>query len=360
MILSYTGSKKSLVENLDKVILPIIDKVYKCTGKPISFGDLFAGTGFVSDHYKNNRLIGRVVTSDLELYSYVLNKALMQTVYTPRIAKVIDVLNSSNKCKPAKGLIFQHYSPNSQCERMYFTNGNAQRIDAIRLALNQMYKHKRINYREFIFLLGSLMTSVSRYANTAGTFRAYLKAYCPRAERKFILSPIHRQVSQKTAHIVKKNDAINVAASGTRLDVVYLDPPYNTNHYGAYYGFYNYLCLYHPQVPIQGVAGVMKNYNKSYFGFSASAALAFQKLFHNLKFKSKTKYIVMSYNNNGSLQLRSIVNIMIKFGDVKTYKLLHKNYRPHNRIKMNHVTEYIFVIDLTSQTNSYKEEWLKF
>ena len=360
MILSYTGSKRSLVGNLEHVIKPLIAHVEEKEKRKVVFGDLFCGSGFVSNHFKNCNGVGKVVSCDLELYSYVLTFALNKTVYTPRLAQLIDWLNSPY-CQGVHGLISEHYAPHSKCNRMFFTYKNANMIDGIRIAIHNLFKKKQINFKEFMFLLASLITSTSKIANTAGTFRAYLKHFCSRSLKRFVLLPIHKQTCQVKGHHVVKDDATKYSKSGSiMLDIVYIDPPYNSNHYGAYYGFFNYLCMYDKNVEIKGVAGVMSKYNKSAYGFSNTAQVEFQKLLGNLKDIAKTKYAIISYNNNGAINIRDLVSMGLKHGSVTLYKMWHKNYKPHGSIRMNHVTEYLFVIDMTETgKHIFKQCWLK-
>lgn len=347
MILNYFGSKARIIEHIDKVISPLINK-------NTVFGDLFAGTGCVSNFYKNRAR--RVVSNDMELYSYVLNKALTQCVFTARLQKVISNINDVIQNKPIKGLVWKHFSPNSNVHnRMYFTCDNAMRIDATRIIISKMFCSGDIGYKEFMFLLASLLFSVSRVANTAGTFRAYLKHFSSRASKSFILLPIHKQHVIYGHHNVIKNCALKTACK-LAFDVVYLDPPYNANHYGGYYSFYNYLCLYNPRVKLTGVSGVMKHYNKSIFGFSLTCKSSFSKLIKNLN----TKHIIMSYNSNGVLSKSDIVNILLTRGSVTLYKFMNRNYKPNKSIRDNYVTEFLFVCDCHLEKRRHvKEVWLK-
>src|ERR1017187_8106647 len=68
--MNYIGSKRSLLAFLSAVILR------EAGGPPQSFCDLFAGTGCVGAHFK--QLGYDVVGADLQFYSYVLNKHLLE------------------------------------------------------------------------------------------------------------------------------------------------------------------------------------------------------------------------------------------------------------------------------------------
>lgn len=330
MILNYLGSKARVLPMIDKVVSPHLNKSNS------TFGDLFAGTGVVSNHFK--RKSKNVISSDLETYSYVLTYALLKVSYTHKLQKIIVYLNSGY-CKPKRGLIWRSFAPNDQCRRMFFTPENASKIDAIRIALTTLYNSKLITYDEFIFLLASLLYSTSRFANTACTFRAYLKRFSPRALKMFTLTPIHQNSNCGNCNIVKKHDALFVAKS-YKFDVVYLDPPYNANHYGSYYSFFNYLCLYDKNVEITGVAGVTKKYNKSVFGFKSTALAAFQRIIDSID----AKKIVVSYNSSGIMKMCDMKSILLSKGDVCLYKSWSRNYRPHKNTRLKHIQEYLFVV----------------
>lgn len=353
MILSYLGSKQTLLPSLDKVMMPLIARhggKERCV-----FGDLFGGSGCVSNHYKS--YVKRVVSSDMELYSYVLSKALLTTVYTPRLARLIDMLNSRQLLKPVKGLVWKNFTPHSppQHARMFFTCENGARIDAIRIAISRLHQEGMVNYKEFVFLLASLLASVSRYSNTSGTFRAYLKSFCTRSLRQFKILPVHKNTCLATnGHKVYKTDVNNVVKTHS-FDIAYLDPPYNTCHYGAYYSLLNYVCLYNPAVKLTGV-GVMENYNKSAFGFARTAKHEFRCLLTNIR----AKHIVLSYSASAVLSCKDMVSILMRKGSVTMYKVWHKTYKPHNSIRSTHLKEFIFVVDCTqnSASKTFKEVWL--
>src|SRR3989339_1196274 len=64
--MNYIGSKLSLLKFLDESINKVVDKSSRV------FCDLFAGTGAVGVYFKKKGY--RVISNDLQYYSYVLNK----------------------------------------------------------------------------------------------------------------------------------------------------------------------------------------------------------------------------------------------------------------------------------------------
>lgn len=329
MILNYLGSKHSLLPYIDHIIKPLIDK-------NTVFCDLFQGSGCVSNHYKH--LVSKIITCDTELYSYVLGYALMKCLFSKKLEQIIYSINYTKSKR--RGLIWKFFSN----KHLYFRDDNAQRIDYIRIYINELYQNNSISYDEFMFLLASLLKSASKYANTTGTFRAHLKQLSKKADKHFVFIPIHTDYACITHehNIVHKNDAIRIIPH-INPDIIYIDPPYNTVHYGAYYSFLNYLCLYDQNVTLTG-PGIIQDYYKSKFGFKKYAESQFTNLFKTVR----AKYVILSYSSNAVLSIKNIVNIINTFSNPKTiviYKVKYKKYQSHNMIKSSHVYEYFLKIE---------------
>jgi adenine-specific DNA-methyltransferase len=370
----YLGCKTRMLPYLDHVLTPLLSETS-------AFGDLFAGTGTVGAYVSRRYRVRTLVACDYELYSYVLNKALHQCPYTKRLDRIIGWLNAA-MARPQtavglSGLVQRFFSPHATCQRMFFTTQNARRIDAVRVAILLLYRMRKIRYREYVFLLGSLLASTSKVANTAGTFRAYLKHFSERARKPFVLIPLHcvppeamagttttrrnrKVVKADTSELIQRMLQPRRGEVGRseqrrvppRFDVLYLDPPYNASHYGGYYSFLNYLCLYHPQAAIQGVGGILRHYHKSAFGFSASARRHLHQLLHAAA--SLTKHIVLSYSSDGVLSKKELVQMSMPLGRVVLYKVWITRYKSHKRIRERLLQEYIVHIDCT-QPSSYAE-----
>jgi adenine-specific DNA-methyltransferase len=335
MILSYLGSKASLMHH----IIAIMHDYIKPDTK---FCDLFSGSGVVSHFYAGQ--CKNVITCDQEIYAYVLAFALTQCPYTNKIKSVIIDLNKARDNKK-DGLVAKHFAPPS---RMFFTVENAQRIDFCRCHITKLYHSNNITYKEFIFLLASLLCSSSKIANTCGTFRAYLKHFSMKATKQFSLIPVHTKKSlvNKLGSVVC-SDAITCVKRKGPFDVTYIDPPYNGIHYGAYYSFLNYLCQYNSDIVLEGT-GICEDYNKSSFGMKKHSQQAFHELFSSLS----SNQIFLSYSSKGVLTLEQIVDTIrktkYKCSKIKVYEIIHKAYRPQRNCKHKSIIEYIIHIDSTN------------
>jgi adenine-specific DNA-methyltransferase len=275
--LDYIGSKKSLIPFLHEKIKEHIPHLDKCV-----FGDLFAGAGSFS--FFTAPLVKTMVANDLELYSYVINKALISCNYTPTLQKLMDELN---KLDGDEGIVYKNFSPNKYCERMFFTPENAKLIDAMRKQLDMWFLYNEINQKEHDFLLASLLVSLDKVSNTSCVYGAYLKQFKKSAQKKLTVVPIHTRTNNNENNGATVGHAEMVAMM-MEFDAVYLDPPYNHRQYAANYSPLNYIVSYDENVVLTGKTGLMKNYNKSGFCSKRKVKKSFEEIIKNLK----TKYIL--------------------------------------------------------------------
>jgi len=168
---NYIGSKQSLLPFLKQVFLRVASPEDKV------FCDLFAGTGAVGRFFK--RLGLRIIANDIQYYSYALNKAYIEINHPPRFRKLsesyghCDALTLLNSLAGTSGFIAKHYAPRSG--RLYYTEANAERADAIRQTIGDWHTAGLLSEKEYFYLLGSLLEAVDEVANTASVYGAFLK-----------------------------------------------------------------------------------------------------------------------------------------------------------------------------------------
>lgn len=335
--LNYIGSKRSLIDFLHSSIQEVIpsDK-----WKHLSFCDLFAGTGIVG--YSLGRKFKEVITNDLEYYSFVINKGLY-TPFTPRLKQKIEDLNklAIDTTQKGEGLVSKFYSEEALPEpRLFFTKENARRIDVIRTELNKMKSSEQISSDEFHFLLGSLLVSADKVANTASVYGAFLKKFKSSSLKSLLLEPLHDSC-ETIEHCVHNTDANNITTE--KLDVVYLDPPYNQRQYGANYSPLNYIALYDENVEIKGKTGLIENYNKSSFCKKKGLKDVFDTLINNLV-KKQSQYIFVSYNNEGLLSIDELKEILEKYGEVELKTKDYKRFKSSNNEGDTNVQEFLWCL----------------
>ena len=321
MPLNYIGSKRSLLDFLNHVKSENTENVN-------TIGDLFAGTGSVGTYFSENYPEVNIISNDTEYYSYVINYANLINIYSPEIEEIITKLNDL----PGKsGLIHQTYSPKG--ERLYFTEENAKKIDSIREYIEK-YKNKEFYY----FLLASLIEAADKIANVSCVYGAFLKKFKKSASKPIIIKPIHKKTVQNSKNVVLQKDIKEVNQT---FDLVYLDPPYNSRQYSANYFVLNYIAHYNPEIKIKGKTGIFCEYFKSDYCSKVKAKETFKSLIKSLK----TRYIMLSYNNEGILKPEEIKEILLKEGRVVLYEKQYKKFKAQKNVKENFVYEYCYLLD---------------
>ena len=184
--MNYIGSKQTL--------LPFLEQVYRrvANGDEQVFCDIFAGTGAVGRFFKRFGL--RVIANDIQYYAYALNKAYLEINHPPRFLNLHrfygkrDILGLLNGLAAERGFISEHYAPRGG--RLYYTDENAGRSDAIRRTIEQWRAARLISEREYFYLLCSLLEAIDQVANTASVYGAFLKRFKASALRNLELRPV--------------------------------------------------------------------------------------------------------------------------------------------------------------------------
>jgi adenine-specific DNA-methyltransferase len=337
--LNYIGCKHKLFATLYSIFS---ENVPDLMSK--SFSDLFMGTGVVS--YNMLDKCRSVHSNDLETYSYIIGNAILKCNYSTKLKKLID---GCNKKEGVEGLIYKYYAPNNECERMFFTVENAKKADAIRIYIQELYNQNKVTKDEYHFLLASLLTSIDKVANTTSVYGAYLKQFKASSQKEMVMEPIH----------TNKNIDVNVnsmtqgfaedVCDDQKVDVTYLDPPYNQRSYSANYFVLNFIALYDDKIIPKGKTGLIDK-NQSEFCSKVRIKEAFTKLIDGVH----SPYIFLSYNNEGLLSEDDIKNILMKKGFVKLYKIKYNKFKAQKKVDVKYVYEYLWFVD-TSKERGFEE-----
>lgn len=336
--LNYIGSKNKLIGFIKKVV--DLNK----TKKSIVFGDLFAGTGIVGQNFSDDF---KIISNDAEYYSYVISYAILRSRYSTKMKNLVKQLNQLTDLK--EGLISKHYSVLGKEKRNFFSPENAKKADTIRLKIDDMFTKKEINKKEKMFLLGSLLISIDRVANTTSVYGAYLKKLKASALKPLVLEPIHQKRKIKKGNKIYNNDIMDL---DLEYDIVYLDPPYNNRQYSANYAPLNFIAMYDKNVIPYGKTGLLENYFKSDFCSKAKAKETMTQLVSKLK----TKQLLISYNNEGIISETEFKKLLEKIGKVTIYKSEYKKYKSRKEDQNQTVTEYIYFVDKTKKTSDKKSK----
>ena len=328
----YIGGKSLLLNNIQSVIDTYTDN------RIDTITDLFSGSGVVGANMKHNGY--GVVSNDFLYFSFAISRGTTGINTQPAfnalkeqgILNPIEYLNTlkieDTDFNIDKCFIYQNYSPNASCERMYFQNANALKIDIIRLQIEQWKNDNLLMDDEYYYLLASLLLAVPYVANITGTFGAYLKYWDKRTFNNLTM----------TAHDIEVGKSCQclwgdyTKALPVETTVLYADPPYNSREYLPNYHVMETIARYdYPN--IKGVTGIREyDKEKSAFCKKAKVASAFDTLLKN----AHSKYIIISYNNEGLITTDELSSLCKRYAKPNTFRLLEYDYRRYkNKIPNN-------------------------
>lgn len=126
------------------------------------------------------------------------------------------------------------------------------------------------------------------------------------------------------------------------IDITYIDPPYNQHPYGSNYFMLNTIIDNEIKGELSKVAGIPNNWNKSQYNKKQLALKSFEELISNIN----SKYLIISYNNEGFISLEEMETMLSKYGELTTKGIEYIAFRGSRNLKNRdiHVTEYIFIL----------------
>ena len=330
--MNYIGSKYKLSDFISSSVKSIV-------GEDLSdkiFCDLFAGTGVVGRNFKKE--VKKVISNDMEFYSYVLNKNYIENHEFLDNEIYIKELNETNG---EEGFIFNEYSENGKANRLYFSEHNGKKIDAIRTKIEFWKTEKKISSALYYFLLASLLESADKVANTASVYGAFLKKIKKTAQKELIIEPAIFEINSHSHEVY--NEDSNILIKKIEGDILYLDPPYNAREYGANYHLLNTIAKYDNFTP-KGKTG-LRDYSKSAFCKKKEVEKSFDDLIKNANFK----YIFLSYNNEGIMSSETIKKILSNYGKYDLLTTEYQRFRADKKENRNHkassTTEYLHILE---------------
>ncbi|GLH58226.1 DNA adenine methylase [Helicobacter ailurogastricus] len=328
--MNYIGSKQKLLGFL----FASVQESLKARGVNLAecvFTDLFSGTAAVGRFFKGH--VKQVLSNDKEFYSFVLAKHYIENTKPLKRAQML--VDKLNNLPPLAGKIYKHYALGGGEGRLYFSDTNALKIDAMRTQIQEWQSLGKISQAEYYFLLTSLLEVADKVANTACVYGAFLKKLKKSAQQDLILTPASLVPSHNTHHAYH-TDAKEII---TRLktDILYLDPPYNQREYGANYHLLNSIALYDNFTP-KGKTG-LRRYEKSAW---CKKSLAYQNLEYVLK-HTTARFIFLSYNNEGLLRLEEVKTLFSQYGHYERLSQTHPRFSNSPNTK-KHTIEHLHVL----------------
>ena len=350
-IITYLGNKRKLLDCIAKEVEEAIkeiglEKVVTC--------DLFSGSGVVARRLKQYSSI--LYANDIEEYSYVINDCYLtnaedfnEDFYNECLNKVLSYPCVNN------GVITDNYAPKNdksikEGERAFYTHSNAVKIDTIREAIDKFVPE---SYKKFF--LAPLLYEASVHANTSGVFKGFYKSKITNIGKfggdgenalERILGSIELKkpvFSNYNCQVTLFKEDANVLVKHLRnIDITYIDPPYNQHPYGSNYFMLNTILENRVGHNISKVSGIPDDWNKSAYNKKKEALSAFENLISDID----SKYLIISYNNEGFISLEEMQTMLSKYGELKTKEIDYVAFRGSRNLKNRntHTTEYIFVL----------------
>ena len=305
-----------------------------------TFFDAFCGSGSVADYFKSYY---DIIINDNLTWSvkYAKGRVCAPTCTFDKLGfDPFEYLNANENT--VQGFMYRNYAP-TESARMYFTPENAGRIDYFRNQIEDWKNEKLLSEEEYCYLIACLIESVSDVSNTAGVYGAFLKKWDSRATKRIVFSKVDFRPDRYKS-IRTYNAKIEDIIEEVECDILYLDPPYTQNQYGTQYHLLETLVLDdNPSISkvtgSRSTAPMRSDWSKEYKA---------NILFDRILAKTKAKYIVLSYNNDGFMSKEYIEAAMKRYGMPETFvckKIAYKKYQNWKSQNENKHFEYLFFVE---------------
>lgn len=353
-IITYLGNKRLLLNFIDEAIQIVIKDLKK---DKISTFDVFSGSGIVSRFLKQYSSV--LYSNDLESYSNTINKCYLKNyseVSEKELEKWYKYLleNLTEEKLISDGFIRRLYSPKDDNniqngERVFYTVRNAKYIDTARQLIEKIPEPYKTLF------LGPLLYEASTKNNTGGVFKGFYKNSKTKngqfgGNGKNALNRILANIEIKKPILsnyecevhVLKGDSNEICKEVPKIDLAYLDPPYNQHPYSSNYFMLNLINDYTEPTNISKVSGIPTNWNKSNYNKKQKALFSLEQLCKDLK----AKYVLISFNSEGFIEFSEMVTMLKKLGKVKTFTMKYNIFRACRNIKKRniYVFEYLFLL----------------
>jgi adenine-specific DNA-methyltransferase len=229
------------------------------------------------------------------------------------------------------------------------------RIDAVRQAIAARYSETEL----YSVLLTALLQAADKVDSTTGVQMAYLKEWAPRAHNSLVLE---RPVLLPGGGRALRMDASDAVAAVPRVDLAYLDPPYNQHRYFTNYHVWETLIRWdapaHYGVACKRVDS-REDQTRSRFNSKRSMPDAFRHLLGQVD----AEIVVVSYNDESWIGSEQMMGWLRDVGhaDVRLLAFDSKRYVGaqigiHNQSgikvgKVSHLrnTEFLFIAGPTDR-----------
>lgn len=307
--IKYIGSKRKLLNHIMDVVLSLEDVNVVFDG--------FAGTTRVGQIAKSNGL--KIISNDLSHYSYVFGKCYLESSSRDikEAERLINHFNSLSNTE--EGFITNNYSGGAVSKGkenpiMYWQRKNTLKADFIRRQIEH-FSDGGVYY----ILLTSLILALDRVDNTVGVQQAFLKnKWCKRSYDDLILRlPLFPKGPKGEVYKGNANDVVN----NIEVDLAYYDPPYTAHNYLSYYHIWDTIVL-NDEPEVSGIVNRRVGIKSSNYNRKAKALNSFEELISN----TSSRYVLISYNNEGIIKYNDLINMCTEYGHVEVKEIDYKRH----------------------------------
>lgn len=352
-IITYIGNKRSLLPQINEIIEEVktelgIDK--------LKSADLFSGSGVVARLLKYHSNL--VIANDLESYSKIINECFLSNEKDfnfDEFNRVLNIILDECENNPIEGIITKNYAPKDDNniklnERVFYSHKNAIFIDSFRHYID-VYSPEYLKK----YFLSLLLTEASIHTNTSGVFKGFYKNKDTKigefgGTNKNALNRILGDFKinkpyfceNDSDYIIYQEDVIELSSKLQKLNLVYLDPPYNQHPYGSNYFMLNLILKNEMPLNVSKVSGIPKDWNHSSFNKKNDALISMNKIINNLK----ADYILISYNNEGFITYDEMYNMLSNYGEVRVKRIKYNTFKGCKNLKNRNIytNEFLFLL----------------
>lgn len=307
----FIGSKQNLIDFIAGVAADVAPDAR-------SAADLFCGSGVVAHHFAAAGLA--VVASDTLYHNWITTRCFLGgqpgEVDWRRMARL---LRDLDRLDPVEGYCHREYGGT------YFTQANAGRIDAIREEIARLERMGRLTQQEHAVLLTSLLYAADKAANTCGQYDAYLKhlgsdPYDAAGVHR-VDAMVYKPLELGLPAVLETGRARVLCGDADRLvdqvevDLLYLDPPYNTRQYVDNYHVLENIARWEKPELYGKTRKFQREQLKSSYSRRRQAPLHLERLIA----RARARHILLSYNNEGIIPDSAILRALERRGPVQVF-----------------------------------------
>jgi len=350
-LITYLGNKRALLGFIGGAL----DTVKARLGREkLDILDMFSGSGAVSRFFKASAR--RLYVNDAEGYAEMLSRCYLSDAPDLSALRQIHaqlVADIEGNLRP--GFIAEMYAPRDEKdiqlgERCFFTPRNAAYIDTARQLMESLPDGLRH------YFIAPLLTEVSVKNNTSGVFKGFYKNSRTglgqfggngRDALSRIMSDIALPfpVFSRFACPVEvfREDANALATKLPRVDLAYLDPPYNQHPYGSNYFMLNLVDSYRRPTDISAVSGIPADWNRSAYNCPGTAMDALSRLCRDIA----ARFLLVSFNSEGFIAKDRMLGMLGELGRTEAIEKTYNTFRGSRNLRGRdvHVKEYLFLVD---------------